>query len=209
MTYQDPIVLDALPFWFSCLAAAHIVHTPQLSGLEHQEVASPLPPGSGSACDFNKHASCNVHDVPIPQNACHLTKLKCCFPRATDGHTMQLSGLEHQEVASPLPPGSGSSGAWNSNGSVGNGGNTSHISSHTERSLSPPRPPHGGSDGSSSSKRSAAAVAVAAANGTCADCSAPAPEWVSLNLGVVVCIGCSGVHRSLGTHISKVSSETH
>jgi len=43
-------------------------------------------------------------------------------------------------------------------------------------------------------------------NATCADCDSPNPEWVSLNLGVVICIACSGIHRSLGTHISKVRS---
>ena len=43
-------------------------------------------------------------------------------------------------------------------------------------------------------------------NPFCADCSAADPDWVSLNLGCVICIQCSGVHRSLGTHISKVRS---
>lgn len=43
------------------------------------------------------------------------------------------------------------------------------------------------------------------ANPKCADCSAPAPDWVSLNLGVLLCIQCSGIHRSLGVHVSKVS----
>jgi Arf-GAP/GTPase/ANK repeat/PH domain-containing protein 1/3 len=32
------------------------------------------------------------------------------------------------------------------------------------------------------------------------------PEWASLNLGVLMCIECSGIHRNLGTHISKVRS---
>ncbi|KZZ93507.1 Arf GTPase activating protein [Ascosphaera apis ARSEF 7405] len=46
-------------------------------------------------------------------------------------------------------------------------------------------------------------------NKTCADCGSTSKvEWVSINLGMVFCIECSGIHRSLGTHISKVRSLT-
>ena len=30
------------------------------------------------------------------------------------------------------------------------------------------------------------------------------PEWASLNHGCLVCIACSGMHRKLGSHISKI-----
>ncbi|CAI8024340.1 Arf-GAP with coiled-coil, ANK repeat and PH domain-containing protein 2 [Geodia barretti] len=40
-------------------------------------------------------------------------------------------------------------------------------------------------------------------NLTCADCSSSAVEWASVNLGLVLCIQCSGVHRGLGVHVSK------
>ncbi|KAK6081845.1 PH domain-containing protein [Seiridium cupressi] len=43
----------------------------------------------------------------------------------------------------------------------------------------------------------------------CADCgSGSKVEWVSINLAIILCIECSGIHRSLGTHISKVRSLT-
>lgn len=32
------------------------------------------------------------------------------------------------------------------------------------------------------------------------------PRWASWNLGVFVCIRCSGIHRGMGTHISRVKS---
>ncbi|XP_077241677.1 calcium-dependent ARF-type GTPase activating protein family [Tasmannia lanceolata] len=43
-------------------------------------------------------------------------------------------------------------------------------------------------------------------NRFCADCDSPDPKWVSLSHGVFICIKCSGAHRSLGVHISKVLS---
>ena len=47
---------------------------------------------------------------------------------------------------------------------------------------------------------------VVSGNDTCADCGHPSADWASLNLGIVICIQCSGVHRNLGTHVSKVRS---
>eukprot|EP01091_Cochliopodium_minus_P019067 TRINITY_DN7895_c2_g1_i1.p1 TRINITY_DN7895_c2_g1~~TRINITY_DN7895_c2_g1_i1.p1 ORF type:complete len:984 (-),score=310.35 TRINITY_DN7895_c2_g1_i1:104-3055(-) len=43
-------------------------------------------------------------------------------------------------------------------------------------------------------------------NKFCADCNSKDPKWASSNLGVLICVDCSGVHRSLGTHISRVRS---
>ncbi|KPI88746.1 hypothetical protein ABL78_2125 [Leptomonas seymouri] len=43
-------------------------------------------------------------------------------------------------------------------------------------------------------------------NNICCDCGESGTRWTSVNHGVFVCIRCSGVHRSLGTHVSKVKS---
>lgn len=44
-------------------------------------------------------------------------------------------------------------------------------------------------------------------NRVCCDCgSNKGVEWISINLLIVVCIDCSGVHRSMGTHITKIRS---
>lgn len=43
-------------------------------------------------------------------------------------------------------------------------------------------------------------------NKRCADCDAEDPEWASINLGILICIECSGVHRNLGSHLSRVRS---
>ncbi|WVW85776.1 hypothetical protein I302_107814 [Kwoniella bestiolae CBS 10118] len=43
-------------------------------------------------------------------------------------------------------------------------------------------------------------------NKSCADCRKNDARWASWNLGVFLCIRCSGIHRSMGTHISKVKS---
>lgn len=43
-------------------------------------------------------------------------------------------------------------------------------------------------------------------NDGCCDCGAAAPTWLSTNLGVLICIECSGIHREMGVHYSRIQS---
>lgn len=43
-------------------------------------------------------------------------------------------------------------------------------------------------------------------NKECVDCTQVDPEWANINYGTLLCIECSGIHRSLGVQVSKVRS---
>mmetsp|Transcript_29022 Transcript_29022/g.52865 ORF Transcript_29022/g.52865 Transcript_29022/m.52865 type:complete len:220 (-) Transcript_29022:129-788(-) len=45
-------------------------------------------------------------------------------------------------------------------------------------------------------------------NDRCADCGKQDSSWASVSHGVFICVVCSDVHRSVGTHISKVKGCT-
>uniref|UniRef100_UPI00398EBB52 arf-GAP with SH3 domain, ANK repeat and PH domain-containing protein 1 isoform X2 n=1 Tax=Pristiophorus japonicus TaxID=55135 RepID=UPI00398EBB52 len=43
-------------------------------------------------------------------------------------------------------------------------------------------------------------------NSECCDCGAIDATWLSTNLGILICIECSGIHREMGVHCSRIQS---
>ncbi|XP_041851133.1 BAR_ACAPs and ArfGap_ACAP domain-containing protein [Melanotaenia boesemani] len=74
----------------------------------------------------------------------------------------------------------------------------------------PPLQPGGDASPRPSAQRPAVLAAALGGPGNqqCCDCGEEEPRWASVNLGVTMCIECSGIHRSLGVHVSKVRSLT-
>ncbi|KAL1609882.1 ARF GAP with effector function(s) [Paraconiothyrium brasiliense] len=69
------------------------------------------------------------------------------------------------------------------------------------------RRPNPAADRAEQNRQTLKSLVKIEANKSCADCKRNKhPRWASWNLGIFVCIRCSGIHRGMGTHISKVKS---
>lgn len=110
--------------------------------------------------------------------------------------------------------GSGSSSSGSTSSAVGGfGGGRAHLGNANSPGGSNTGSGNGsqgsGTDGSPTSlQQYQQKLTQVAGNGVCADCGAASPDWLSLNLSVLICLECSGVHRSLGVQVSKVRSLT-
>ena len=132
------------------------------------------------------------------------------------------SAVEGRGMSSPPSKNGNSSSIGRDIGSVLTGKNSSYSGHHSNstgsnsvnrRTTVGARPSYARSDSNNYEENPAKLLqAVRDAdqgNSWCADCgSVSKVEWVSINLGIVLCIECSGIHRSLGTHISKIRSLT-
>ncbi|KIX05770.1 uncharacterized protein Z518_03742 [Rhinocladiella mackenziei CBS 650.93] len=64
-----------------------------------------------------------------------------------------------------------------------------------------------GADRAAQNAQTLKALVKLEGNKVCADCKRNKhPRWASWNLGVFLCIRCSGIHRGMGTHISRIKS---
>lgn len=69
------------------------------------------------------------------------------------------------------------------------------------------RRPNPAADRAEQNRQTLKSLVKIEANKSCADCKRNKhPRWASWNLGIFVCIRCSGIHRGMGTHISRVKS---
>ncbi|OLN85343.1 hypothetical protein CCHL11_04276 [Colletotrichum chlorophyti] len=69
------------------------------------------------------------------------------------------------------------------------------------------RPPNPAAERAAQNQQTIKSLLKLEANKICADCKKNKhPRWASWNLGVFICIRCSGIHRGMGTHISRVKS---
>ncbi|CAH8857533.1 unnamed protein product [Trichobilharzia szidati] len=102
-------------------------------------------------------------------------------------------GSNHTPIISGLTSSAGSSGGGRHGGADSNSLNSSRCGAGDANELAV-------------TEHLIQNIRAAAGNDFCADCGAPEPDWASLNLGAMVCISCSGIHRQLGTHISRIRS---
>ncbi|KAJ9619941.1 ARF GAP with effector function(s) [Taxawa tesnikishii (nom. ined.)] len=69
------------------------------------------------------------------------------------------------------------------------------------------RRPNPAADRAAQNQQTLKSLVKIESNKTCADCKRNKhPRWASWNLGIFICIRCSGIHRGMGTHISRVKS---
>lgn len=64
-----------------------------------------------------------------------------------------------------------------------------------------------GADRAAQNQQTLKSLVKLESNKSCADCKRNKhPRWASWNIGIFICIRCSGIHRGMGTHISRVKS---
>ena len=112
--------------------------------------------------------------------------------QASNERDMHAWMLAMQNATEHLLVGGGSSGG-NSNTN-----NSSSSSTTTTDSATTPSNDHPPLARTMSTRKRSAVSAFLASNPICADCDSKNPEWVSINIGALICLKCSGIHRSLG-----------
>ncbi|KAJ2749987.1 hypothetical protein GGI19_005358 [Coemansia pectinata] len=165
------------------------------------------------------HERRNVFELIAPnrtyilqaESSSDLSAWKACLKQAIESSLYSHNPITHASVALGLVPlkavRSSSQPAVTRSGSpVTDGVPQVHVSLSSQRnsSVNVAASPLGADSNVQETRM--AKMRFPPGNDRCVDCGKRAPEWAVINLGTLVCIDCSGIHRSLGVHISKVRS---
>ncbi|KAI8914754.1 hypothetical protein DFJ77DRAFT_548775 [Powellomyces hirtus] len=150
---------------------------------------------------------CMVKETPSPER-------RFCFDLVSPTKTMTLQAQNKEQLEDWIS--ALQAAIAKSISEEGTGQNTSAQKltfadpSHTTTLLqtqNPSSPASASARGGNADGSLFARVAAVPGNTTCADCDSTVDvQWASCNLGIVLCITCSGIHRGLGRHVSKVKS---
>lgn len=154
--------------------------------------------GGAAAAAAERMAAANAAPLP-PSPLSNVSGANDLPPRQPRGSGTG-NNMYQQQLQQGSAAGSGSSRQQQEQG----GGSGSSRLSQQQQQMLQQHHRHTGSGGNPVLDR----LRPVPGNKQCADCGGADPDWASLNLGILLCIECSGVHRQLGVHISKVRSCT-
>ena len=185
------------------------IEKPYILNTLHKIDIPNMPPYSMDSDSYDYDASSSSSSQPptIPHQPLHHNLHKATSNVETKHDLIQLAAVELEsmrEASTPKnnnsnnnerrpPQKQDSSGSLNSTNS--NNSQNSHSSSSSQEEVERAFPP-----------ACLHLLHTLSTNTKCHDCDAPHPSWASVSYGIMLCLQCSGKHRSLGVNVSYVKS---